>query len=183
MKRARPAVKVLVAAGLAALIVAQARAVVFLHAQLDAPSPRDGNPWYEHLEALMALQQGRFHLFGTLLTAALASAVAGGAGGLLAPLESKARTLFIPLSLSILTWLLWAVGGFRKHNLASGLVGTVGFASGIVIPLVALISFAIRLYRSPAERPAAGLGMIFAASILVWTLAFVAFQLSIALAM
>jgi hypothetical protein len=181
MNRARLAVKVLVAAGLAALIVAQARAVVFLHARLDAPLPGVGNTWEQSLFAVMAFHSSRFHLFGTLLAAALLLATMRG---WLVPLEAEARDLFIPLAFSTLAWLGWAVNGFSwKQNWVHLVSAVAGLATGIVIPLMALVVFAIRLYRSPVERRAAGLGMIFTASILVWTLAFAFLDFSIALAM
>jgi hypothetical protein len=181
MNRARPAVKLLVAAGLTALMVAQARAVVFLRARLNAPLPREEDNWNGHLFALMALQETRFHLFGTLLAAALLLATVRGS---FAPLEAEARGLFIPLAFSMLAWLAWAVSGFgSKHNWVNLVSEVAGLATGIVIPLFALVFFAIRLYRSPVERRAAGLGVIFAASILVWTLAFAFLDFSIALSM
>jgi hypothetical protein len=174
-------VKTLVAAGIVALIVAEARAMVLLHARLDPPLPHPGDNWNESLYALMAIQETRFQIFGTLLAAALLLATVRG---WLGPLVARARYLFVPLAFSTLAWLSWAASGFYwKQSWVGGVSAVAGLATGIVIPLGALVFFTTRFYRAPVERRAAGLAIIFAASILVWTLAFALLDFLIGLSM
>jgi hypothetical protein len=81
--------------------------------------------------------------------------------------------LFLPWVISTLVWLSWVVKGLPAQDGLVADVGPAGAIAGTVIPLVAIIVFALRARSSLETRIAARRGIGLAAIVLIWTCGFV----------
>jgi hypothetical protein len=151
------------------LALGQIAALVVLGKRLDAPAETSWDSFFQHLDDKVAVGRGAFHLLGTLLAAPWLIAVPPlGRLGKVLP-----RLLFVPWAISTLVWLAWVVKGLPAHDRLVVEVGPVGVISGTVIPLLAIIDFAMRARSSLETRTAARRGIALAAIVLIWSCAFV----------
>jgi hypothetical protein len=151
------------------LALGQIAALVILGKRLAAPQETSWDSFFQHLEDKVAVGRGAFHLLGTLLAAPwlLTFAPLSRLGNL------WPRLLFVPWGISTLVWLVWVVKGLPAQDPLVVEVGPAGAISGTVIPLVAIIVFAVRARSSLEMRMAARRGIALAAIVLVWSCAFV----------
>ena len=156
-------------AAIGVLALGQIAALVVLGKRLGAPAETSWDSFFQHLDDKVAVGRGAFHLLGTLLAVPWLIAFPSLARlGKLWP-----RLLFIPWGISTVVWLAWVVKGLPAQDPLVVQVGPAGAISGTVIPLVAIIVFAMRARSSLETRMAARRGIVLAAIVLLWSCAFV----------
>ena len=159
----------IVAAAIGVLALGQIAALVVLGKRLGSPHETSWDSFFQHLDDKVAVGRGAFHVLGTLLAAPwLIAAPPLARLGKVLP-----RLLFLPWAISTVVWTAWVVEGLPAQDRLVADVGLVGAISGTVIPLVAIIVFALRARSSMETRIAARRGIALAAIVLVWSCGFV----------
>lgn len=165
----------LLGAAIGVLALGQIAALVVLGKRLGAPPETTWDSFFQHLDDKVAVGRGVFHLVGTLLAVPwlLAFSSMSRLG------KELPRLLFVPWAISTLAWLVWVVNGLPPHDRFIIQFGFAGVMSGTIIPLVAIIVFAMRARSSLETRLAARRGIALAAIVLIWSCAFVMTQVQL----
>jgi hypothetical protein len=159
------------------LAVGQAVALFALGARVDLPLDPLGDPIIDSMRRHMAYNRGAFHLLGTLLAAPWLAALPS-----MAPLGRLPRLLFIPWVVSTASWFAWVAQGLQMPDRSEATFGIAGVLLAAIVGATSLVVFGVRYARSPADRSAAGRGIVLAVFVLVWTCAFAVAQLQIGIA-
>jgi hypothetical protein len=165
-----------IAVGVSIALLALAQAVVLfvLGSRVGVPLDPLGDPIIDNMRRHMAYNRGAFHLLGTLLAVPWFVALPS-----LAPLGRLPRLLFVPWAISTVSWLAWVAQRLPIPDRTAIVYGAAGVLSAAAVGLTALVVFAWRFARAPADRPAAGRGLALAVFVLVWTCAFAVAQVQI----